>query len=73
MKFSRLFQPRNPIYWLMLLLNALSAALAWVVQFRSLNGWASLVVGIFAVGNAVLGSWLIWRLLRDEPPSDQAN
>ena len=73
MKLSRLFQPRNPIFWMMLVLNALSAALAWVVQYRSLNGWASLVVGIFAVGNAMLGSWFIWRLLRDEPPSDQAN
>ena len=58
---------------MMLVLNALSAALAWVVQYRSLNGWASLLIGIFAVGNAVLGSWFIWRLLRDEPPSDQAN
>ena len=73
MKLSRLFQPRNPLFWLMLLLNALSVALAWMVQNRSLNGWASLVVGIFAVGNAVIGSWLIWRLLHDEPPSHQAN
>ena len=73
MKLSRLFQPRNPLFWLMLLLNALSAALAWMVQYRPLNGWASLVVVIFAVGNAVIGSWLIWRLLRDEPSSHQAN
>jgi len=73
MKLSRLFQPRNPFFWLMLLLNALSAALAWVVQNRPLNGWASLVVGVFAVGNALIGSWLIWRLLRDEPPSGRAN
>ena len=57
----------------MLLLNALSAALAWMVQYRPLNGWASLVVGIFAVGNAVIGSWLIWRLLRDEAPPHKAN
>ena len=73
MKLSRLFQPRNPLFWLMLLLNILSAALAWVVQYRSLNGWASLVVAIFAVGNALLGSWLIWRLLRDEPPHHPLN
>jgi len=73
MKLSRLFQPRNPLFWLMLLLNVLSAALAWMIQYRPLNGWASLVVGIFAVGNAVIGSWLIWRLLRDESPPHQAN
>lgn len=73
MTLSRLFQPRNPLFWLMLMLNALSAALAWVVQYRALNGWASLVVGIFAIGNALIGSWLIWRLLRDELPSHPPN
>lgn len=73
MKLSRLFQPRNPLFWLMLMLNVLSAALAWIVQYRPLNVWASLVVGIFAVSNAVIGSWLIWRLLRDEPLPHQAN
>lgn len=73
MKLSRLFQPRNPLFWLMLLLNALSAALAWVVQYRQLNGWASLIVGIFAIGNALIGSWLIWRLLSDDTASRLPN
>jgi uncharacterized membrane protein len=73
MKLSRLFQPRNPLFWLMLLLNALSAALAWVVQYRHLNGWASLIVGIFAIGNALIGSWLIWRLLNDDTTSRLPN
>lgn len=48
-------------------LNALSAALAWIVQNRPLDGWATLIVGVFAIGNAVVGSWLVWRLLRDDP------
>lgn len=73
MKLSRLFQPRNPLFWLMLLLNALSAALAWVVQYRQLNGWASLIVGTFAIGNALIGSWLIWRLLSDDTASRPPN
>ena len=67
MKWSRLFQPRNPLFWLMLALNALSPALAWVVRNRTLNGWGLLLVSVFAVGNAVLGLWLAWRLLRDKP------
>lgn len=67
MKWSRLFQPRNPLFWLMLALNALSPALAWVVRNRSLNGWGVLLVSVFAVGNALLGLWLAWRLLRDQP------
>lgn len=73
MKLSRLFQPRNPLFWLMLMLNLLSAALAWLVQYRPLDGWASGMVAIFAIGNALIGAWLMWRLLRDEPPSDKAS
>jgi len=69
MKWSRLFQPRNPLFWLMLALNALSPALAWVARNRALNGWGVLLVSVFALGNAVLGLWLAWRLLRDEPPA----
>ena len=72
MKWSRLFQPRNPLFWLMLALNALSPALAWVVRNRSLNGWGVLLVSVFAVGNAVLGLWLAWRLLRDQPSAGAA-
>ena len=65
MKFSRLFQPRNPLFWLLLALNALSPLLAWVVRNRPLNGWGIAVVAIFAIGNAVAGLWLAWRLVRE--------
>ena len=65
MKLFRLFQPRNPLFWLMLTLNALSLGLAWIVQHRPLNGIAILVVTFFAVANAVLGLWLAYRLMRD--------
>lgn len=67
MKVSRLFQPRNPVFWLMLVLNALSTALAWIVHNRPLSTLGTLLVSGFAIGNAVLGSWLAWRLMRDEP------
>jgi len=67
MKWSRLIQPRNPLFWLMLALNALSAALAWIVQHRPLNTPAMLLVGGFALSNALIGTWLMWRLLRDDP------
>ena len=68
MKLSLLFQPRNPLFWLMLVLNALSLLLAWVVRNRPLNGWGMAVVTIFAIGNAAVGMWLAWRLMR-EPSS----
>ena len=65
MKLSRLFQPRNPLFWLMLVLNGLSPLLAWVVRNRPLNGWGMAVVATFAIGNAVVGLWLAWRLMRE--------
>lgn len=67
MKLSRLFQPRNPLFWLMLAVNALSTALAWITHNRPLNTGVMLVVGIFAIGNALIGTWLIVRLLRTNP------
>jgi hypothetical protein len=67
LKLSRIFQPRNPLFWMMLVINALSAALAWLVQNRPLNTLGMVVVLGFAVANAVLGTWLAWRLVRDEP------
>lgn len=73
MKLSRLFQPRNPLFWVAMALNALSAALAWIVQNRVLDTWASLIVGGFALGNALIGSWLVWLLLRDDPTPKQIN
>ncbi|MDO8385903.1 MAG: hypothetical protein Q7T13_05805 [Polaromonas sp.] len=71
MKLSRLFQPRNPLFWMMLVLNLLSAALAWIVQNRPLNTLAMIIVGVFALCNALIGTWLMWRLVRDEPPPPQ--
>ena len=47
----------------MLALNALSFALAWIVQNRALNTAGMLLVGGFALVNAVMGTWLLWRLL----------
>lgn len=67
MKLSRLFQPRNPLFWIMLALNGLSPVLAWIAHNRPLNTWGVLVVSGFAIGNAVIGAWLAWRLLRDDP------
>jgi hydrogenase-4 membrane subunit HyfE len=68
MKLSRLFQLRNPLFWMMLALNVLSAALAWIVQNRPLNTVATIIVVIFALSNALIGTWLMWRLVRGEPP-----
>lgn len=69
-KLRRLFQPRKPAFWLMLVLNGLSTALMWIVQNYRLTPLASVVIAVFALGNAWLGLRLAWRLLTtpDEPP-----
>lgn len=63
MKISRLYQPGNPLFWIMLVLNLLSAVLGWITHNYALSVVGSLLVSVFAVGNAVLGAWLAWRLL----------
>ncbi|MBI5791844.1 MAG: hypothetical protein HZA63_10250 [Rhodocyclales bacterium] len=67
MKLARLWQPRNPAFWLMIVLNLLSTLLAWVARNYSLTPTAALVVAGFAVGNALIGLGLMWVLMRDEP------
>jgi len=64
MKVSRLFQPRKPAFWLMLVLNALSVALVWLMQNYTLTPLASGVMALFALGNAGFGAYFTWQLLR---------
>ena len=54
----------------MVVLNVLSYALAWIVQNRALNTLGMLLVGGFALVNAVIGMWLMWRLLKTAPPEN---
>lgn len=64
MKFTRLYQPRNPLFWIMLALNLLSLVLGWIARSYALTTTGSLLVTAFAVGNALLGTYLAWRLIR---------
>ena len=68
MKLRRLWQPRNPAFWLMIVVNLLSTLLAWVVRSYTLSAPASILIAVFAIGNVMIGLRLMWRLLRDEPP-----
>jgi hypothetical protein len=63
MKLSRLYQPRNPLFWFMLVLNLLSMVLGWATHNLVLGVLVSLVIVVFAIGNAVLGAYLMWRLV----------
>ena len=66
MKLSRLYRPNDRRFWLMILLNLLSAILAWVLRTYPLVPLASLVVAVFAHGNAALGMFIMFDLMRDD-------
>ncbi len=65
MKLSRLYQPRNPLFWLIIVLNLLSTGLAWMLRSLPLAWPAMLLIGLFALGNAALGIVLALRLMRE--------
>ncbi|NMG02361.1 hypothetical protein [Azoarcus taiwanensis] len=72
LKLSRLIQPRNPLFWLMLVLNLLSSFLSWILHTRELATAPMLVVALFALSNAVLGIWLAIRLMREPMPGERS-
>lgn len=66
MKLSRLYRPADRRFWLMIVLNLLSAVLAWILRAWALVPLATAVVAIFALGNALLGMFIAYDLMRDE-------
>lgn len=72
MLLSRLIQPRRPAFWLILVLNVMTMALVWIVELRALEGGLRFILLAFALGNAVLGMVLGWRLLREPRGADDA-
>ena len=47
----------------MLVLNVLSLVLGWITHSYVLGNFVSLLMVGFALGNAVLGAYLAWRLV----------
>lgn len=68
MKLSRLIQPRNPQFWLLVALNALSSAISFLLRSYELPAALTLVLAGFAVANVLLGLRIAWRLMADPPP-----
>ena len=67
MKLGRLYQPRNPAFWLMVVFNLLSTLLAWVARTYELAPAASVVLAGVAIANALIGLRLMLLLMRDKP------
>ncbi|CAM5512087.1 MAG TPA: hypothetical protein DCY18_04620 [Thauera sp.] len=66
-RLSRLYRPRDGRFWLMIVLNLLSAVLAWVLRTYPLVPLAMAVIALFALGNALLGMRLMIDLMRAPP------
>jgi hypothetical protein len=48
----------------LIVLNVLSLGMGWVTHHMTLTALGSVLIGGFALGNAALGTWLAWRLVR---------
>jgi uncharacterized membrane protein HdeD (DUF308 family) len=66
MKLSRIYRPDDRRFWLMIVLNILSAVLTWVLRAWPLVPLATAVVAIFALGNAMLGLFIAYDLMRED-------
>ncbi len=66
MKISRLFQPRNPQFWLLIVLNILSTVISYILRTRDLPTLPVLLLAAFAIANFVLGLRIALRLMADK-------
>jgi len=63
MKISRLFQPKNPIFWILVALNLVSLALSHIAQNDPLITLGTWVIAVSALLNALVSALLAWRLV----------
>lgn len=68
-KLARLYQPRNPKFWLLIVLNALSTAIAHILRNYDLPALPTFVLAAFAIANFVLGVRIAVQLLHTSPPA----
>ena len=66
MNLRRLWRPRHPLFWLMLLFNALSSVCAWLMRLPGLAEVGILLLALLALANMAFGLLAAWRLLRSE-------
>lgn len=69
MRIGRLFQFRNPLFWLFVLLNGLSTVISHLLRTREFPWPIALLLAAFALGNLIYGIRIALRLMRDPAPS----
>ncbi|MDZ4237216.1 MAG: hypothetical protein U1A81_03600 [Hydrogenophaga sp.] len=66
---QRLWQPRKPLFWLVVIFNMLSSAMAWGLHLAQPEGAVLVVLPLLALANTGMGWWLLWRLWNETPSS----
>lgn len=69
MQFARLFQPRNPLFWIFVLLNGLSTAISYLLRTQEFAFPVALLLAGFVLGNMIYGIRIAMRLMRMPDPS----
>lgn len=67
LKLSQLYQPRNPDFWLLVILNLLSTAISYLLRQQELPLPLTLLLVAFALGNVIYGLRIAVRLMATEP------
>lgn len=67
MRFARLIQPRNSLFWLLILLNGLSAVISYLLQTQAFPLPVVLALAGFALGNMLYGIRIAIRLMCSSP------
>lgn len=63
MNFSRLYQPRNPRFWVLVALNVPSAGITYILHHRELPVTITLVLTACAIANFLIGLRIARQLL----------
>jgi len=64
----RLWQPRHPLFWLIVGLQLLSSGMTAALHLLSLSGALRAALTLFALTNTLASWWLLARLWRETAP-----
>ncbi len=67
----RLWQPRLPLFWLVVVLNLMSSAMTSALYVLQPTGAMRLLLTLFALLNTLAGWWLLARLWRETAPVEK--
>lgn len=66
-EFSRLYQPRNPRFWLLIALNLFSTGISYILRSQDPPMLITLILAVFALANFVIGIRIALQLMRECP------